>query len=110
MPLLIPVAINSILSIVSPYHHFLFYLDADNIYTRDNMWFLNTDEIRKLKDDLLFYNPREDSVRIDNVEYVISDKGFFQKNTPQSITKFLDILKKEPANSPEKESGFQRCP
>lgn len=38
VPLLIPVGINTILAIISPFNHFMFYIDKNNVYHRGKLF------------------------------------------------------------------------
>ncbi|UWG96429.1 HD domain-containing protein [Dehalobacter sp. DCM] len=67
------------------------FLRPENISTRDHIWFQTFDEMRKVNDSLLFYNPREDSIGIGSVDYVISDLGCYCSEEKTVQTRFESI-------------------
>lgn len=74
--------------------------DPDRVPTRENIWMLRDKKVAKeLKEKkVMFYNPREDAVRIEDVDYIISDIGHLEirpQGNPEAITNFMAAIRQK---------------
>ncbi|KGK91407.1 hypothetical protein DP73_03850 [Desulfosporosinus sp. HMP52] len=69
------------------------FWQPNNDSRRDNFWFVTNNEVDKIKDSILFFNPREDKVPIQNVDFMITNIGLFEK-VKDSI-EFREMVYKE---------------
>lgn len=55
-----------------------FFWKPKNVNVRQHLWFYPCEEIEKYEQNILFYNPIDDKVPIEYLDYIISNVGYFE--------------------------------
>lgn len=79
---------------------------------RNNQWFAINEELKSIEDKISFFNPREDKIPFECVDYLITDTGFYSKKNFDhplaSISAYLKIMRIEGISGLEKAKVFQK--